>query len=173
MKLNRKSVIVVNFIFILILVFFSCIKKKSFPTTPVIDYKDFVNYGTDSAYFSLNFTDGDGDFGLSADDTIGSYSKNSPYYYNLYMKYMFKNSTGNWAAYFNPSPLVNDTQYYKFRVPLILQSGQDKSMDGEVRVKLTDLRPSVLHKEIKYVFYIYDKALNKSNVVTSPVFALP
>ena len=173
MKLNRKIAIVINLIFVLLLGISSCIKKKNYPSTPVITYKDFVNYGADSGYFTFKFTDGDGDFGLKPDDTTGSFGKTSVYYYNLYMKYMYKMPNGQWSAYFNPNPLVNDTQYYKFRVPFIAQTGKDKSMDGEVRVKLTELRPTSTHKDIRYVFYIFDKALNKSNVVTSPDFPLP
>ena len=170
---SRKIIFMLNLSFVILLAFSACIKKKDYPTTPVIAYKDFVNFGADSGFFTLKFTDGDGDFGLNPEDTTGNYGKNSAYYYNLYMKYLYKKADGTWSAYFNPNPMVNDTQYYKFRVPFILQTGKDKSQDGEVRVKLTELRPSSTHKAIKYVLYIYDKALHQSNVVTSPDFALP
>ena len=152
---------------------FSCLKREEYPLTPIVEYKSFYNFQADSAYFTFKFTDGDGDFGLKPEDTTGGFSKNSIYYYNLYIKYLYKKSDGNWSAFFNPSPLVNDTQYYKFRVPFIEQEGQDKSMNGEIRVKLSELRPSSTHKNIKYIFYIYDKAFNKSNVVTTPEFLLP
>jgi hypothetical protein len=173
MLTTKKTAILLNLGLVLMAGFSACIKKENYPADPVISYKEFQSYDDDSAYFTLKFTDGDGDFGLNAGDTSGTYSNSTPYYYNLYMKYMYQKSDGTWSAYFNPNPLVNDTQYYKFRVPFIEQPGKDKSMNGEVRVKLTELRPSVTHKSIKYLFYVYDKALHKSNVVESPAFPLP
>jgi hypothetical protein len=167
--------VIFNFFLVFIFVFLltSCLKRKQYPVVPAIEYKLFQNYQADSAYFTFKFTDGDGDFGLNPEDTAGSFSKNSIYYYNLYIKYLFKKTDGTWSAFFNPNPLVNDTQYYKFRVPLIEQQGKDKSMNGEVRVKLSELRPSSTHKNIKYEFYIYDRAFNQSNVATTPEFVLP
>jgi hypothetical protein len=173
MIFRKNTAIVLNLALVLLLALPGCIKKENYPVDPVISYKDFKSYDDDSAYFTLKFTDGDGDFGLKPEDTSGSYSSTGKYYYNLYMKYMYKKPDGTWSAYFNANPLVNDTQYYKYRVPFIEQSGKDKSMNGEVRVKLTELRPTTSHKFIKYVFYIYDKALHQSNVVTSPEFPLP
>jgi hypothetical protein len=158
---------------ILVLGTFSCIKKKEYPINPDIEFKEFQNFSDDSAYFTFRFTDGDGDFGLNPEDTTGAYSSSSVHYYNLYMKYMYKKTDGSWSGFFNPNPLVNDTQYYKFRVPFVEQTGKDKSMNGEVRVKLSELRPTSSHKNIKYVFYIYDKALHQSNVETTPEFTLP
>jgi hypothetical protein len=151
----------------------SCIKKNDLPIVPKIAYKSFENFQDDSAYFTLKFDDGDGDLGLNPEDTTGNFSGNSPYYYNLYLKYLYKKPDGTWSAFFNPNPMINDTQYYKFRVPLIEIEGKDKSMSGEIRVKLSELRPSMSHKYLKYVFYVYDRALHQSNVETSPEFYIP
>ena len=174
MSFFLRSALIVAFVIAMVAPFFSsCIKKKEYPVIPGIEFKEFQNFGADSAYFTFRFTDGDGDFGLNPEDTTGTYSSNGIYYYNLYMKYMYKKPDGSWSAFFNPNPLVNDTQYYKFRVPFIEQEGKDQSMNGEVRVKLSELRPTSSHKNIKYVFYIYDKGLHQSNVETTPEFALP
>lgn len=174
MMLQWKKIAIAGNLSLLLLAGFSaCIKKKEYPPVPEVSYKNFQSYDDDSAYFTIKFTDGDGDFGLKPEDTSGTYSVNSVYYYNLYMKYMYKKSDGTWSAFFNPNPLVNDTQYYKFRVPFIEQTGKDKSMNGEIQVKLTELRPTSSHKNIKYIFYIYDKALHQSNVVETPEFTLP
>lgn len=151
----------------------SCIKQTNTPPVPQISFKSFQNFGADSAYFTLKFTDGDGDLGLNPEDTSGNFSSNSIYYYNLYLKYMYKKPDESWSAYFNPNPMVNDTQYYKFRVPFIEQEGKDKTLVGEIRVKLNELRPTSSHKNIRYVFYVYDRSLNQSNVETSPEFTLP
>lgn len=169
MVVQSKYLLSILFLFL----FCSCLKRNEYPVIPKVDYRSFQNFQADSAYFTFKFTDGDGDFGLNPQDTTGSFSTNSPYYYNLYVKYLYKKQDGSWSAFFNPNPLVNDTQYYKFRVPFIEQQGKDKSMNGEVRVKLSELRPSTTHKNIKYVFYIYDRAFNQSNVVTTPEFVLP
>lgn len=160
-------------LFVILTTSLSCLKREEYPLTPNIEYKSFYNFQADSAYFTFKFTDGDGDFGLNPEDTSGSFSKNSTYYYNLYIKYLYKKNDGTWSAFFNPNPLVNDTQYYKFRVPFIEQQGKDKSMNGEVRVKLSELRPSSTHKNIKYVFYVFDRGFNQSNIATTPEFLLP
>ncbi len=163
----------ISFLVLLIAGAISCIKKSDLPIVPKITYKSFENFQDDSAYFTLKFDDGDGDLGLNPEDTSGTYSSSSPYYYNLYLKYLYKKTDGTWSAFFNPNPMVNDTQYYKFRVPLIEIEGKDKSMSGEIRVKLTELRPTINHKYIKYVFYVYDRALHQSNIETSPEFYIP
>ena len=133
----------ISFLVLLIAGAISCIKKSDLPIVPKITYKSFENFQDDSAYFTLKFDDGDGDLGLNPEDTSGNYSSSSPYYYNLYLKYLYKKTDGTWSAFFNPNPMVNDTQYYKFRVPLIEIEGKDKSMSGEIRVKLTELRPTI------------------------------
>ena len=164
----------VYFVFLVFFLgFVSCLKRNQYPPVPNVEYKSFQNFQADSAFFTFKFTDGDGDFGLTSADTTGNYAKTSVYYYNLYIKYLYKKPDGSWSAFFNPNPLVNDTQYYKFRVPLIDQQGKDKSMNGEVRVKLSELRPSSTHKNIKYVFYIFDRSFNQSNIATTPEFVLP
>ncbi|MBC7864712.1 MAG: hypothetical protein IAF38_17195 [Bacteroidia bacterium] len=173
MIFRKNTVIALNLTAVLLLALTACIKKQDFPTSPEISYKNFTNYDDDSAYFTIKFTDGDGDFGLKPEDTSGSFTSTGKYYFNMYMKYMYKKTDGTWSAYFNANPMVNDTQYYKFRIPFIEQTGKDKSMNGEIRVKLTELRPTTTHKFIKYVVYIYDKSLHQSNVVTTPEFPLP
>ena len=52
---------------------YACVKKTTYPTTPVIEYRDFIPYVGDSADLKLNFTDGDGDIGVNGNDSTRNF----------------------------------------------------------------------------------------------------
>ncbi len=155
-----------------VLLISSCVKKKTLPIVPAIDYKSFSIIDNSTAMFVYTFSDGDGDIGLRSSDTTGSYSRTSPYYYNLYMKYLYKNSSGNYVPYIYFDMLTGkfDTIILKYRTQYIESTTKDQSLTGEVYVTMNGYRPTTTHKNFKYEFYIYDRGLHKSNVITTPVF---
>ena len=76
---------------------------------------------------------------------------------------------GQWAAfdYTNAQLPPFDTLKIYYRVPLVLQEGDESEpMKGLIYVKLQ--QPGFLYKKIKYVVYMYDKALHKSNTIETP-----
>ena len=148
----------------------SCLKREEFPPNPLIEYSEFVKYGTDSANFVFTFTDGDGDIGLDEGDTTGSFAPGQPYYYNFVMTYYYKDASGNFVPYdANPAtPGVMDTLMYRYRIPDITPEGQNKVLDGEMRIKLLAPYYGLGHQVYKYDAYIYDRSLQKSNVIITP-----
>ena len=145
----------------------SCTKAKSIPTIPKIEFKSFNVYGHDSATVIIKFQDGDGNIGLTQADTSGSFSSTSPYYCNFFMKYYFKKSDGTFSAYTDPNTgdtLLNNN----YRIPDLRPKGQNKVLEGEIKAKILAPYHKVgVHKVIRFDLYIYDRDLNKSNVVNT------
>jgi hypothetical protein len=150
------------FIFLTIaLVTYACVKKTTYPTVPAVNYSDFIPYAGDSADLKINFTDGDGDIGASENDSTRNFWYT--YYYKdtitqQYRGYVIYDSSGN-----------EDT----LRSSYIIKAPDDKSYDGkpisgEVSVRLQKFRHSKKIKNVKYVFYLFDKAGNRSNIASSP-----
>ena len=157
------------FLFIGVLISSSCIKEKSYPTTPAIKFKSFSHSGLDSANIIISFTDGDGDIGLTQGDTTGDFNSKSKYYYNFYIRYLYKAADGSFKAYV-PTPGA-DTLDFKYRIPKLLTGQQQKkALSGDIKVKL--YAPFAVHDTIQYDIYIYDKALHKSNTVNTGTLIL-
>jgi hypothetical protein len=166
-KKRMKSIFLNILVLVLALIAIpSCVKRTKFPNEPVVSYKSFNILDNQNAVFVFKFTDGDGDIGLKSEDTTGDFSRGSIYYYNLYMKYLYKNATGNFVpyTYFNTQTGQTDTVVLKFRTQFVESKTKDKALQGEIYVNLFGYRPTSSHKNFKYEFYFYDRAHNKSNV---------
>lgn len=160
-----------NLAYILVLIslaYASCIEKPVYPSEPVIAYKDFIRYGNnpkdpDSVEVVVSFTDNEGDIGLEQADTHGLF-KNG----NIWLVYYY-DSSGTWAAFDSSisTPVPFDTFKYAYRVPPVLPSGDPaEPMKGLIYVK--QKRPFKVHDTIKYVVYLYDRALHKSDTIHTP-----
>lgn len=165
--------IVYLLILVTAIVFMGCVKEKQFPSEPIIEFKEFISYvggknTVDSADCIIKFTDGDGDIGLSKDDTI------SPP--NLRMKYLYKNLTD---GQFYPMDAIDSTPaleplFFDYRIPNITPDGQYKALEGTVKAKF---RTSPVfypgHKIVKFEITLSDRAGNKSNVVSTNEITVP
>jgi hypothetical protein len=159
------------FIFLLILSFFSCVKDKEFPIVPHVKFQDFKQWKNssgngDSAWFIFTFTDGDGDIGLGKADTLAPFDTSSVHYYNFFMDY-FEKQNGNWIQ-------VEPAIPFSYRIPRLEPQGRRKVLEGEVIVRIPfeyyDFTSPF--DTIMYSAYIYDRALNKSNVIETPPFVV-
>ena len=142
-------------------VFISCHKDRNYPIEPVITFKDYIKYGNDSADFMINFTDGDGDIGLDKADTFPPYDTSSIYYNNIFLHYQYKDSLGYHDFNVSGSPLE-----YNYRIPVITPFGSDKSLNGEIHVRL--FAPVGAHPVFRFRCFIVDRALHESNKIDSP-----
>ncbi|HWY37946.1 MAG TPA: hypothetical protein VNY73_05270 [Bacteroidia bacterium] len=169
-----KKVFLIVFILFGGIVFFSC-KKTSTPAPgpPTVWYKDFNVVRETEAYFHFGFKDPDGDIGLQNKDTTGAFAFGSPYYYDFHMR-IFKYDTV--AQAWVPGVIVyqgDSFGIWKYRIPYVENKAKDKSLTGEIYVEMTGYRPVTTLKRFRYEFYIFDRAHNKSNVVTTPEFNYP
>lgn len=140
----------------------SCIKKKTYPTVPEIEYKQFVPYEGDTADLVIGFTDGDGDIGASENSTTQ----------NLFVTYYYKDAvTGKYTAYY--SSMLNDTVRTGYIVRSPTDSYKGKPISGEYSIRLQQYRHTTAVKQLKYVIVMYDNAGNKSNVLTTDEITAP
>ena len=154
-------------LFLVVLVFSSCLKKKEFPLEPQITFGSFVVHDDGlGADLTVNFTDGDGDIGLEDFDTVAPYNLGSEYYYNMYLDY-YELINGEWVLReLNPP--------FAYRVPSITPSGQNKALEGEISVDLSPIYYDPTGADtIKFMVRIIDRALNVSNEVESDIIITP
>lgn len=137
----------------------SCLKTEEFPTTPSISLDSFETKSDGSATLKLLFTDGDGDIGLNPRDTLAPFDINSPYYYNLFVRY-FERKNGVWTLI----PINNPPLSY--RTPVVTPTGQNKSLKGSISVDMSlYYDPNSAFDTIKLDVKLLDRALNESNVI--------
>jgi hypothetical protein len=141
----------------------SCIKKESFPDTPEIELASFVNVYDTGAYaakgiLTINFKDGDGDIGLNPGDTLPPYDKEGNFYYNFVIDY-FEKQYGQFVKLDLEPP-------FSARIPVLIPYNPGKAIKGFISDTLTMNRHPVFDT-IKLEVYIYDRALHKSNVVST------
>ena len=155
----------------LLLLFPSCIKEEKYSDIPEIRYQQFtLVYANDTVAYpfrgilSIYFQDGDGDIGLRAKDTLPPFNKDGDYYYNYVIRYFEKrDSAGYTEVILNPP--------YSARLPILNQGYEGKPIKGVI-VDTLELDPHPEFDTIRFELFIYDRALNKSNVLVTPVIAL-
>ncbi len=158
------------FIVVIVLFAISCKKPDEFPDTPVVTYKDIYSTRNAQGYDQkmivlLNFTDGDGDVGYKAVGENGSiYDDPSSEYYNNYVAKLFKYSNGAWAEYPTIVPLGG-------RLPYLTPIGKNKALKGEISCEV-DVPLHAVEDTFRLDIFIYDRALHKSNVVTTSEIVL-
>lgn len=146
-----------------LLVFYGgCKKSDQYPIEPVISFesltttKNLQGYDTEGT-LRITFTDGDGDIGLNVQDTLAPYV--GEYSDNVHMIY-YEYISGNWTAV----PQYNDNG----KIPVITPEGNQKAIRGEIRKDHIGFPFGVTNRRIRFDVYIYDRALHKSNVITTP-----
>jgi hypothetical protein len=153
---------ILSIIFLFGILFYSCKKSQTYPDTPSIKFESFSIKDTISDFkygiLTFSFIDGNGDIGLNEDYTTGIFAPDSQYYYNLIIT-LYRLNNGVFEPY-------NFETSLNYRFPYYASKGKDKAVKG--RMIIDNL--SAIRDTLKYQFYIYDRALNKSNVETTPVF---
>ena len=156
-----KKLKVVLFLFLVSLVF-SCGKTDTYPDEPIITFKSLEKFtsinGLDTALrLTFSFTDGDGDIGLKAVDTLPPYNPGSEFYYNFFLKY-YKKENG----VFNELVLLFPPNQ---RIPFIYNESNNKALTGEI---LLDIELAGLFSTgdtFRFEASIADRALHKSNTI--------
>ena len=147
----------------------SCKKIESLPEIPSISFKSFMLIDTIDALGNegkigeliFDFEDGNGDIGLTQPDSLSTDSTN----FNLFFT-MFSKIDGEFIEV-SEKDLEAPLNY---RIPYIKKEGQNKALKGEIKVDFIYLLFE--YDTFKYSFFIVDRALNKSNVETTPEIAM-
>jgi hypothetical protein len=146
----------------------SCMKKESYPEFPEIEFREFTTiFDTTkiakSGFLTFSFTDGNGDIGLGSGDTLPPYEKSGDYYYNLVIDY-YEKQQGQFVKVILDPP-------FSVRIPYLTPDYPNKAIKGII-VDTMQLNPAPVYDTIKFVFFIYDRALNKSNIDSTPPIIL-
>jgi hypothetical protein len=147
---------------------FSCGNIIEYSDVPEVSYKDFsLAQTTDilgnqiiKATLTIHVIDGNGDIGLNDYDTTGSFSPDSIYYNDLFLK-LFQKIDGKFVE----KQLIVP---HRYRMPDVQPKGQVQSLVADIQVAIDYTKGTFDSDTIKYEFYIYDRALNISNVAESP-----
>lgn len=155
---NGRNLLLISAAAVLLM---ACPDVEQFPPEPSIEFVSLVQNEPDSATLSFSFLDGDGDIGLSNSDTTGEFALGQTFHHNLFIEY-FEKQNGVWT-------LINLPLPYRYRIPLITPTGQNKLLEGTIDVGLAPFPtdPFSQYDTVKYSIQLADRALNLSNVVES------
>jgi hypothetical protein len=170
---------------IILLLAFSCKKETVNPNAaPVISFASFTTSDNLHAVLTFNFSDANGNqnIGLQPSDTSGAFAAGQVGYYDFYMRYYRKNAVGNFIPYYFQYPNVSDSSLedlsiITYRIPYLDVNIKTQALNGQIIINLNGYRPfpetttigdSLQH--FRYEFWIYDRDMHKSNVVTTPEF---
>ncbi len=155
----------------------SCRKTETYPIEPQIEFSNFLleinpNTGkSERGILEITYKDGDGDIGLNPADTFAPYNYGSPYYYNMIIKY-YEKQNGVFKEVpllaWNPDSLRYDTLTFNVRIPNITPKTGNKNIKGVIQDTMFIYNPLSDFDTIKFSVYIYDRALHKSNEITTP-----
>ncbi len=150
------------YLLFLIIMVAGCKKSSDLPDVPIITFKEFRQYqyanGKDSiGVMVFDFTDGDGDLGYREKDTLPPFDKKGQYYYNFRVKY-FERQKGIFKEIKLPFDI-------NARIPYLTPEGKNKVLSGNIAMSFFINNPFSTYDTIRFEAYIYDRALNKSNVI--------
>jgi len=157
----------------LTIILVSCREVVNYPDEPAIDFLSVISVDSTDVLdnpvkrvtLTFHLTDGNGDMGLTPADTTGPYSKDSIYYYNLFLQ-EYKMDNGLYVEVPAPDGLR------RYRIPDLTPAGQNKTLiaDISVTVEYPHSQSNPLpFKDFRYEFYVVDRDLNVSNRDTSSV----
>lgn len=174
LSLPKLRYFLMPFIVMSMIIFSSCFKPVAYPDEPSIEFKDFIVKG-DSAILSINFIDGNGDVGIDPSNLLPPFDTASFYHYNLYLEY-YEKMEGQWVkGTIDPNGNnfpTGDTINFAFRIKNLTPTGQNKTLKGVINVTLEPIYYNLIsnHSDsIKFRISLYDRALNRSNFVETPL----
>ncbi|MGI8893435.1 MAG: hypothetical protein ACR2GN_08235, partial [Bacteroidia bacterium] len=163
-------------VILLAVVLLSCRKNEEFPLEPHIDFKDITHnkniQGKDTSITLIfSFTDGDGDVGFQKNESGPPFT--GEYEYNFYVNYQEKNASGQFVPVIVPTYVDSITPdgdiiviikylpiQFTYRLPYMANSGRNKAIKGDIAVEINTFGFSPVSR---LEFFMYDRALNKSN----------
>ena len=146
----------------------SCRKIEKLPAVPHIEFTSFAIFDTTDILGNMSkggrlrfhFEDGDGDMGLNA--PIGNQIDSTNLFFTLFRKE---------GGIMSPAPDNDPLKPSAYRIPYMERLGQNKILKGTISVTFLYLFYNATDT-ISYDFYIKDRALNMSNVVSTSEIVL-
>lgn len=156
------------------LLFTQCADPDVSPV-PKIELEETVFVG-DTTYppktlqVRLSYIDGDGDIGLDLADTTSPFHYGSPYFYNIHVEYyeLVNDTFRQVVPVFPPGA---DTIGFSGRLPR-LTPGEGEPIEGEIVHEIVLEQVPVKDDHFRLRIWIYDRELNRSNVVETETLVL-
>ncbi len=161
-------------LFLLAPVLFSaCRKEPNYPDTPQIEFvrvdqKTEKENGIlhDILTLVVSYKDGNGDLGLSKTDTISGdfeppFDLKSLYFNNFFADLQVKRGD-TYVPYFQNAALN-----FNGRFDRLSADGRKEALEGEIKYTISSFYSDIFDAAdtVRFEIFIYDRALNKSNVV--------
>jgi hypothetical protein len=162
--MNSRHFILPGIFFLFTGIFSACMEKEDYPDVPAIQYVSFTKISNGSGIdekgiLKISFTDGDGNIGLSDQDTFPPYNIGSQWYYNFFINY-YERQHGMLTKIDLPFTL-------NARIPPIEGSGPNHPTKGEIEIELYFNNPLSVYDTIVFEASICDRLLQMSNQVRS------
>ncbi len=142
---------------------YSEIPEIKFLSIPIKDYHDTLENAIKRATLTYYLIDGNGDIGYKSGDTFPPFDTSSIHYNNLFID-MYELKDGTYS-------LIDLASPFNFRTSYIEPIGQNKTIKCTIFVDLDFYVPTEWDS-VKFDFYMYDRALNKSNIATTGLIIL-
>ncbi|MCD4681753.1 MAG: hypothetical protein K8R86_00605 [Bacteroidales bacterium] len=152
------------FFFLIVGIIYSCNNEEEYPIIPEINFEGFTklwNPNTmiyERGVLKISFKDGDGDIGLKNSET------EPPYDYNLFVKY-YEYQNGDTVRV-----VIADSNEFNARIPMLTPQGSNKAIKGDIEDTLFMYNYLADFDTIMFDVYLVDRALHKSNTVSTGWF---
>ena len=151
---------------------FSCVKRDTITSIPTLSYEDFTAVDENTAYLTINYTDGDGD--IFAEEDV-----KDP---NFFAWFYFKDTDGEFKPALWPLAIPNppkpDTIIYNNR-PLSYtierpsELSKNQPIKGRITITMIGWRSDSKYKNFKYKIYMIDQKGNKTEEIFTPETITP
>ncbi len=149
-----------------------CLKADEYPKEPRITFKRMEIDSQNRATLYLDFTDGDGNFGLEPGENT-QLPDSCVKRYNLFID-PFEMQHGAWVNVTDDPCISSSNIPLYYSVPWAKPSGQIPSQKGEIKIELSDGWYKVnQYDTLRFEIYILDRDFQKSNVLTTPIYLKP
>lgn len=151
--------------------FSGCLPEPAYPDEPQVAFVSFDESPGGGRELVLEFSDGDGDFGLDQGDTLApDFCATCPHHQNLHCEYEeLRDSGWTWMPL---DPAQGQVPFY-YRIPRVEPSGANPALHGTIAVDMPTWHLATPADSMRWRIVIWDRALNASNALTTPAFAKP
>ncbi|GAB2951885.1 hypothetical protein GCM10027048_16110 [Hymenobacter coalescens] len=159
----------------------ACEPAPDYPDEPSVEFNSIRaqretptdgNTAFNRIFVTINYKDGDGDLGLSDFDRSQAPFNTAPYQFNYYVTmFVYNNSTRQFEQHLSFNSffrrlLADDQKPQPIRGELTFEVNKENGFT----VTYPEYRPG---NRVKFEIYIYDRALHKSNTITTEELVLP
>jgi hypothetical protein len=150
----------------------SCVKRKNTDPVPTISYGSFIASDENTAYLTINYTDGDGDI-FAEKDTKEN---------NFFAWFYYKDTDGSfkpalWPLVIpdppNPDIIIYNERPLAYTVIRPSELSKDQPIKGQITITLVGWRSDSKYKNFKYKIYMIDQKGNQTEEIMTPEIVVP